>query len=126
VQVNVYGVNPGDHPDEDKLADKPVPGDIKRRQRAIMNDLENIPTDLVVFWAALVVVFIGSVGGRCSEEALALTVLLPVYTSGRFLHTTFYLISLQPFRSLSFFLGFLAVLSAGGVLVSAGSKVLTL
>lgn len=91
-----------------------------------MNDLENVPTDLVVFWAGALTVFMGAVGGSCASEALALTILFPTYVGARVFHTTFYLSARQPFRTISMVLGMLSVLSAAGVLVSAGSKVAAL
>ena len=104
----------------------PPPEDIKRRMRAIMNDLENIPVDLTIFWAALLVVLAGSQGGACTEEALALTVLLPIYVAMRVLYTVFYLRAIQPYRTVVFAIGTTTVFTASAVLVSAGAKTFAL
>jgi hypothetical protein len=40
-----------------------VPDDIKRRTRIIMNNLENVPVDLALFWAAFVSVLAQSLAG---------------------------------------------------------------
>ena len=118
--VNFWGVNSDEHPPEDKdLPKLPVPADIKRRQRAIMNDLENLPVDMVVFWAGALTCFVAS----AEAEALALTVLMATYTGARVLHTTAYLGALQPWRTIAMVLGMCSVLSAAGVLVSAASKI---
>ena len=100
--------------------------DIARRPRAIMNDLENVPTDLAVFWAGALVVLAGAVGGTCVAEALALTVLLPTYVGARVAFTYCYLAARQPYRTIFFVLGMCAVVSAAGVLVSAAAKVAAL
>lgn len=117
-------MNSDEHPAEDDALPKlPVPADIKRRQRTIMNNLENVPVDLAVFWAGALVVLAGSLGGTCVAEALALTILLPVYVGARVLFTICYLAAKQPFRTISFALGMMSSLAAAGVLVSAGAKV---
>lgn len=84
-----------------------------------MNDLENIPADLAVFWAGFVAVLVGSFANRCHSEELALIVLMATYTGARVLHSVFYLTSMTPFRSISYMTGLFSVLSASGVLVSA-------
>jgi microsomal prostaglandin-E synthase 1 len=129
MQVNMFGTNANEHPPEDGVRE-PLQGarlqNAQRRQRVIMNDLENIPVDLAVFWSGLVVVFAGSLSGACVSEALALTVVFPAYTAARVLHSVFYLRAMQPFRSISFGFGLLSVLSAAGVLIAASVKVLAL
>jgi uncharacterized MAPEG superfamily protein len=125
--VNFYGVNQNERPPEDAdLPKMPVPTDIARRQRALINDLENVPTDLAVFWAGALVVLAGAIGGTCVAEALALTILLPVYVGARVAFTYCYLAAKQPYRTIFFVLGMCSVTSAVGVLVSAAVKVAAL
>lgn len=128
--ANFYGVNPGHHPPEDVVLKLPpaVEDSVEatRRSRVIANDLENIPVDVAVFWAALLVVFIGSVGGTCSSEALALSVLFPVYVAFRVLYTYFYIAGKQPYRTASMSVSLCAAMAATGVLISAGVRVFML
>ena len=134
--VALYAIDKSARPEEDfdksKIAvDLPaVPDDIKRRLRAVMNDLENIPIDVSTFWAAFVVVVAQAIGGRSDggaggagqAEALALTVLFPLYTAFRFWHSYSYLRAMQPHRTLAMLLGLFTTIAASGVLLSSASK----
>jgi hypothetical protein len=121
---NFFGANMEDHPPEDVVLGKqpPVPADIKRRMRIIMNNLENTPIELALFWAGYVAVLTQSLGGGGREEALALTVLLPVYTAARVGFVATYALALQPARTICFVLATTCALAAAGVLLSAASK----
>lgn len=81
-----------------------------------------MPLDLVLFWGGFIAVLTGSLGGACRDEALALNVLLPVYTFARLFHTICYQCAWQPYRTLSYLLGMVAVLCACGVLISAAAR----
>ena len=117
-----------EHPPEDAVLGKqpPVPADIKRRMRLIMNNLENVPLELALFWAAYVAVLTQSLGGGGREEALALSVLLPLYTAGRVGFVACYALALQPARTLFFVLATTCAVAAAGVLLSAAGKAYTL
>jgi uncharacterized MAPEG superfamily protein len=120
---NFYGANMDDHPPEDALlgTQPPVPDDIKRRMRLIMNNLENAPMDLALFWAAFISVLVQSSSGG-KEEALALNVLLPIYTAGRLVYAVAYARGLQPLRSICFATSLSCTVAAAGVLLSSASK----
>jgi len=120
---NFYGANMDDHPPEDALlgTQPPVPDDIKRRMRLIMNNLENAPMDLALFWAAFISVLVQSSSGG-KEEALALNVLLPIYTAGRLVYAVAYARGLQPLRTICFATSTSCTVAAAGVLLSSASK----
>ena len=121
---NFYGANMDEHPPEDAVLGKqpPVPADIKRRGRIIANNLENIPVDLALFWAGYVSVLTQSLGGGGKEEALALNVLLPVYTTARLAYVAAYARGAQPARTIVFAIATTRAISATGVLLSSASK----
>ena len=99
-----------------------VTADIRKRQRVVMNNLENVPYDALVFWAAFVSVLAQSIAGGGQQEALALNVLLPVYSASRVAFTVFYVRGMQPFRTISFVVGMCSVVSAAGVLLASAAK----
>ena len=121
---NFYGANMDEHPPEDVVLGKqpPVPADIKRRGRIIANNLENIPVDLALFWAGYVSVLTQSLGGGGKDEALALNVLLPVYTAARLAYVAAYARGVQPARTIVFAIATTSAISAAGVLLSSASK----
>lgn len=124
------GSNPENHPLEDeKLMGTPpeISDDIKkRRYRQAANDVENIPWNLMVFWAAFIMqnylnFSIKQTDGR--DGTRALTALIILYTFFRILYTGCYLFALQPFRSIFFLLGVLCTLMASAILMYAASKI---
>jgi hypothetical protein len=122
---NFYGANMDEHPPEDAVLGKqpPVPADIARRQRNIMNNLENVPLDLALFWAALLSVVVQAGGsGAAPAEALALTVLICTYTFARIGFTVSYVRALQPHRTICFVLGTFSSMTAAGVLLSSAAR----
>lgn len=121
---NFYGANMNEHPPEDSVLGKqpPVPADIARRQRNIMNNLENVGFDLTLFWAALVAVVVQAGGSVAApQEALALTVLICTYTAARVGFTASYVNALQPHRTICFVIGTACSLAAAGVLLSSAA-----
>jgi uncharacterized MAPEG superfamily protein len=120
----MYATNPDDHPEEDApyITGK-APPDIKRRTRTAMNDLENLPMHLGIFWAAFVVQNYCNASGKGQEETVALTCLIMIYTGFRGLYTLCYVFALQPLRTLSFIASQLAVLATSIILVVAAFKV---
>ena len=121
---NFYGANMDDHPPEDAVLGKqpPVPADIKRRMRIITNNLENVPTELALFWAAFIAVLTQSLAAGGKEEALALNVLLPLYTAARAAFVAAYARSVQPARTIAFVVATSSAVAAAGVLLSSAAK----
>jgi uncharacterized MAPEG superfamily protein len=121
----LWGSNWENHPkeDTDKFGSRPTPEDIKRRERNFANDLENIPFDMVIFWAAFLVQCFAIMSKSAQMETLVITILIVIYTGMRVLYTIFYLCALQPYRSIAWIIGRLAVLAAPCVLVSSAFKV---
>lgn len=121
--ANFTSADSEEHPPEDAfLKMPPPPADIKRRKRIVMNNLENVPYDALLFWAAFVSVLAQSIAGGGQQEALALTVLMPVYSAARVAFTACYVNGWQPYRTLSFVVGTSCVVCAAGVLLSSASK----
>jgi uncharacterized MAPEG superfamily protein len=118
------GVNPENHPLEDEKLLQNLPDASedtkKRRWRQAANDTENIPWNMVVFWAAFFVQnllnfsFLQNDGKNGTR---ALTALIIIYTCARCMFTICYLMALQPFRSITFFMGALATWVAAAILV---------
>ena len=127
---NFSSASSAEHPPEDAFLKMPEPPpEIKRYQRLVMNNLENIPYDALLFWVAFVAVLAQSIAGAGSggqQEALALNVLLPIYSAARISFTVCYLRALQPYRTLSFVVGTCCVVAAGGVLLSSTAKAYSL
>jgi len=120
----VYGSNYNHHPEEDyKLGELKVPEDVKRRERNFLNDLENIPFDFVIFWAAFLVQCFTILSGSGKQETLALICLIVIYSGMRVLYTLFYICALQPYRSIVWIIARLAVITTASVLVSSAFKV---
>jgi uncharacterized membrane protein YecN with MAPEG domain len=120
-----YAANTDDHPPEDAVLGqlpKP-PEDLKRRQRAFANDMENIPFHMVVIWAAylLQVLSISQTGSQAA--VLALDVLVVFYVTGRVGHTLCYAYSLQPWRTIFFTLSLASIISIGVHLIYNSFKV---
>ena len=97
---------------------------MNRRQRNVANDLEN-EFGLSLFWAAYVAVLTGSIGGTCTDEALALCILFPLYVTARLVHVVFHLNDPTPApatRTVAYLVGVACILSACGVLLAAASR----
>ena len=77
--------------------------------------------DLALFWAAFISVLVQSSSGG-KEEALALNVLLPIYTAGRLVYAVAYARGLQPLRTICFATSTSCTVAAAGVLLSSASK----
>ena len=117
-----YGANKSNHPLEDKMGDV-LPANIKRRERNFANDMENIPFDFVIFWAAFILQRDAIMSRNGGSETLAVTALIVIYTGSRILFTVFYLCAMQPYRSLAFALGRLTVAITAFVMISSAFKV---
>jgi len=123
-----YCVNANERPPEDAaLAKLPVPeeAEYKRRVRLLGNNIENVLIDLSLFWAAFIAVLVQSLAGGGKQEALALSVLLPLYTAFRLAYTVAYARALQPLRSIAFSAALSCVIAAAGVLLAAAAKAST-
>lgn len=122
-QVSQFlGVNPENHPAEDEklLGDRAHAEqneDSKRRQRQAANDVENIPWNMVVFWAAFGIQTLNNFNDEAGVTGTkALTALIIIYTMARVSFTFCYMFKLQPFRSISFFIGAMSTLVAAAIL----------
>jgi uncharacterized MAPEG superfamily protein len=87
-------VNPGSHAEAQEAPET------LRAKRAHLNDLENIPGFLIL--ALLYTLAGGSMTGGWAYFGL--------YFLARTLHTVFYLAGVQPFRTISFFIGQITML----------------
>ncbi len=98
VRARVGSPNPEDHPDGQAPATEHP--DLLRCRRAHRNDLENIPTFLVL---ALVAVLVG-------VPTTGLWICFGAFVVARVAHSIFYLSATQPWRSRSYGIGLLATL----------------
>ena len=109
-----YAANSGNHPSEDKIfLLPPQPDDIARRERQFLNDMENIPIHLAVFYAAFIMqTFQNASGSGGRIGTIALSALFLMYTMCRILFTVCYIQSIQPFRTIFYILGTTTVCAA--------------
>ena len=111
--------NSANHPPEDASFNlPPPPQEIKRRDRSMMNDIENLPIHLLVFWLALIVqCFVNMVGQYGTQGTIGLTVLFTIYGAARFFYSIFYGFGLQPFRSISYIIALICVYITAALLL---------
>ena len=74
---------------------------VRRAARAWLNDLENIPIFLILAWTYV----------AAGLSAGAFAIYCVVFTVARILHTIFYLSAVQPWRSIFFTVGGVAMLA---------------
>ena len=122
-----YAINWETRPQEDKDAFGaeiiPVPSNVKRRERVVGNDIENISLNLVIFWGALVIQCAANATGHGDLETTLLTYLILIYTCFRYLHTLCFLYGLQPFRTLFYALGKSCVISVACIAIRSAWKI---
>ena len=119
----MMGFDLANHPKEDERMNagrRPVDEETqKRRNRQAANDVDNIPFNMVIFWAAFVVQmqvnFSSDLDGQPGTRAL--TAVIIAYTASRFLYTVCYFTGVQPFRSIFYMMGSLCPLVAAAILV---------
>lgn len=85
---------------------------VERGQRALRNDLENIPIFLAISWAYISL--------NCWEQGAL--IYIAIFVLARIWHTTFYLSPKQPHRTLGYGVGILVMLILCGHIVA---KILT-
>lgn len=120
-----YAANSGNHPTEDKMfLLPPQPEDIRRRERQFLNDMENIPVHLAIFWAAFIIQNLQNAGGYGGRNGtLALSILFLTYTVSRALFTLCYIHAIQPFRTISYILATSCVVAACICLIHASIQI---
>lgn len=120
------GTNYEHHPKEDTEhfleTMQKVQEDVKRKERTFLNDLENLPIDLLIFWAAFIVEVFAFMSGSKSDEALALMILFSIYCFSRIAFTFCYYFAWQPYRTIMFFIAKLATACAACVLISSAFR----
>jgi uncharacterized MAPEG superfamily protein len=127
IGVIVYSINYADHPaEDDKGGEKaPVVEDanataiVKRKARALANDLENIPLHMVVYWATFLMINMTLTESDSAFTVAALNGFMIMYTIFRYLYTLCYVFALQPFRTICFALALLCTVATSVVLVYA-------
>ena len=115
------------HLSEDRVLDAGLknsdPVTWQRNKGVSANDLENIPLQVAIFWAAFLVQQYANASGLGKKETVALTVLFVVYTGMRFVHSICYYFALQPFRSISFMLSQFCQFGAGCILIASAFQI---
>lgn len=97
--------------------------EVKRKERTFLNDVENIPFHVAIFWAGLLLEVLAIASGEGDKECLALLCLIVIYTTMRTLFTICFIYALQPYRSIVYSLAGLSVLAASCITVSCAFKV---
>lgn len=82
---------------------------VDRAQRALRNDVENIPIFLVLAWCFVAM----------NIYPAACAVYFGIFAAARIAHTVFYLRPLQPYRTISYTVGTLVSLTLSGHIVYA-------
>ena len=115
----VYAANIDKHLPEDAMMKFPPPAsNIQRRERQFVNDHENIPFHLPIFWAAFIVQnYSNATGNGGRDGTIALSCLILIYTLARTLYTIFYNFALQPWRTVCFVISNLAVGTTTAILI---------
>jgi len=111
------------HPEEDDkyLAKLPIPS--VRMVRQFLNDLENIPIQLLTLWAAFAVqCFVNASGKSGRSETNLLKQVVILYTIARVMFTFCYIRGIQPFRTVSYAVSMLTSLAAIYVIVLGSWK----
>jgi len=81
----------------------------ERWRRIVNNDMENIPLGLIILWAQVIV----------NANSATTSVVTILFTAARITHTVCYYYSIQPYRSVAFFVGLLAVFTAAFNMLAA-------
>eukprot|EP00484_Ammonia_sp_Unknown_P028551 CAMPEP_0197036038 /NCGR_PEP_ID=MMETSP1384-20130603/13659_1 /TAXON_ID=29189 /ORGANISM="Ammonia sp." /LENGTH=179 /DNA_ID=CAMNT_0042466165 /DNA_START=31 /DNA_END=570 /DNA_ORIENTATION=+ len=74
----------------------------ERWRRIVMNDLENIPIGLIILWVNLI----------CDANGVVTSVCTILFVFCRIMHTVLYAYSLQPWRSVAYTTGIIAIVAA--------------
>ena len=97
-----HGVSTSTNDDDRKKSIKSYQAATVRAQRVVMNDLENIPISLLIFWMA----------GLASDRSMEVIWLLQIFTVARVMHTLVYYAGITVLRSLIFMVGYVTVFRA--------------
>jgi len=81
----------------------------ERWRRIVNNDMENIPIGLIILWAQVIV----------NANHATTSVVAVLFTVARICHTVCYYYSFQPYRSIAFFVGLLAIFTAAFNMLAA-------
>ncbi|XP_062515707.1 microsomal glutathione S-transferase 1-like isoform X1 [Corticium candelabrum] len=85
----------------------PVNENVERVRRALINDLENIPTFLIISLAYVL-----------TRPTLSIAIWhFRLFTVGRVMHTVAYLLALQPYRSIGFTISLFVHVSVVGQII---------
>lgn len=120
-----YAANSAYHPDEDKaFLMVAQPEDARRRERQFVNDMENIPVHLSMFWAAFIIQNLQNASGTGGRNGtLCLSALILVYAISRTIFTVCYIRALQPFRTIFYIVATASALGACACLIIASFQV---
>merc|ERR1719295_2059612 len=81
----------------------------ERWRRIVNNDMENIPLGLIILWAQVIV----------NANSATTSVVTILFTAARITHTVCYYYSIQPYRSIAFFVGLLSIFCAAFNMLAA-------
>jgi uncharacterized MAPEG superfamily protein len=120
-----YAANSAYHPDEDKaFLMVTQPEDARRRERQFVNDMENIPVHLSMFWAAFIIQNLQNASGNGGRNGtLCLSALILIYALSRTIFTVCYIRAIQPFRTIFYVVATMSVFGACMCLIIASFQV---
>ena len=81
----------------------------ERWRRIVNNDMENIPLGLIILWAQVIV----------NANSVTTSITAALFVTARISHTICYYYSFQPYRSIAFFVGLLAIFCAAFNMLAA-------
>jgi len=124
----VRNLSPNRVKEDYKEGKEPTPNkelteDQMRRTRIAGNGIENEPLDLAFFFLALLFTSFNYISNQGDSEAIALTILICVYTFARTFYWVCYAKGWQPWRSIMFLIGKICAFSAAVILIITAFKV---
>jgi hypothetical protein len=124
---NFLGANPDNHPKEDSkfftLKKNPNEDRAFRLNKISENDTTNMSYDIIVFFGAFIMNCFGVLNKKGESEAIALMVLISVYTFFRISFSLCYLFALQPWRTICFVFTKTTTMIACCIMISLSFKI---
>jgi uncharacterized MAPEG superfamily protein len=94
----MFGVKHDQHHGKHAIHDTQAHAALLRAQRVIMNDLENIPMSVIIFW-------LSALANGTSESSKQVATLFTVFCGARCLHSVVYLLGIPGVRTAAFVTG---------------------
>jgi len=121
--------SPDNHPKEDHqlfgslLKKNPNEDKVMRLTKISENDIHNMPCDIIIFLGAFIMNCFAVLNKKGESEAIALMVLICIYSFFRISFSLCYLFALQPWRSICFLFTKITPIAASCVMISLSFKI---